>query len=218
MYVDRYARREGIKPGSLAVAVALNAAVIGALLFSAPVIEAIREKPPLITTNIPLDPPPPPPPEVQPSSEKRASARPERVDTSLTILPTTGDAYVAPPPLPLPPVLPPLPTGEVTVIDPPPPAPVLVEARLDPRYARDLQPTYPAGERRAEREGTATVRVTIGIDGRVAVADCVAATSDDFCRATRAQALSKWRFRPATRDGVAVEASKVMTVRFELES
>ena len=29
-------------------------------------------------------------------------------------------------------------------------------------------------------------------------------------------ALRKWRFRPATRDGVAVASTKVLTVRFTL--
>ena len=95
---------------------------------------------------------------------------------------------------------------------------MLVEARPDPRFARQMQPTYPPGERRAEREGVVTMRVTIGRDGRVLNADCVSATSDEFCRATRLHALAKWRFQPATRDGVAVEATKELTVRFQLES
>lgn len=219
MYADRYSRPEGIKPGSLVVAVAINAAVIGALVFSAPVIEAIRDKPSLAITNIPLDPPQPPPPEVQPQTDARSTSAPERVATSASIAPALSDTFVALPPLPPLPTLPSLPPGNLVAIDPAPPAtPVLVEARLDPRYARDLQPAYPAGERRAEREGSATVRVTIGTDGRVTAAECVSATTDAFCRASTEQALRKWRFRPATRDGAAVEASKVMTVRFELES
>ena len=105
---------------------------------------------------------------------------------------------------------------EAVAVDPPIAPPVLVAATVDPRYARDLQPEYPAGERRAERTGTVTVRVTIGRDGRVTAAECIASASDAFCRATRAQALSKWRFRPATRDGVAVESTREMTVRFQL--
>jgi protein TonB len=60
--------------------------------------------------------------------------------------------------------------------------------------------------------------VTIGADGRVATVECLSATTTEFCRATRQQALAKWRFRPATRDGVPVTATKDLTVRFELES
>jgi protein TonB len=36
----------------------------------------------------------------------------------------------------------------------------------------------------------------------------------EFLAATRRQALAKWRFKPATLDGVAVESWKEMTVRF----
>lgn len=219
MYADRNARSSGVNAGSLVAAVAINAAVIGALVFSAPVIDAIRQRPTLRIENIPLDPPPPeavePPPRA--ATEQRAAATPERPDTSAALLPTApSDGFVVPP-LPLPPLPPIVPGGEITRADPPAP-PVIVDARPDPRYARQMQPVYPPGERRAEREGQVTVRVTIGSDGRVLAAECLAATSAEFCRATRQQALSKWRFQPATRDGIATEATKEMTVRFELLS
>ncbi len=221
MYAHRHVQAAGLKPASLVVAVAINAAVIGALLFSTPVIEAIRDKPPLTIINIPIDPPPPPVPEPRPSPDQRAASRPDRVATSSPVVPTTADTFVALPPLPLPPLpplpLPTLPNGSTTA-EPPRPDPVLAEARVDPRYARYLQPAYPPGERRAEREGLATVRVTIGSDGRVIAAECVTATTAAFCDITRAQALSKWRFMPGTRDGAAIESVKVMTVRFRLES
>ena len=217
MYADRHARPEGIKPGSLIVAIAINAGLIGALMFVTPVFDTIKEKKPFQIVNIPDDPPPPAEPvEEKPQPDARTTARPEHIAAATSIVPTTSD-FLLPALPPLPP-LPPIPAGEAVRVDPPVAPPVLVEARLDPRYARDLQPSYPAGERRAEREGSATVRVTIGSDGRVTAAECVSATSDAFCRVTTAQALAKWRFRPATRDGAAVEASKVMTVRFELKS
>ncbi len=57
----------------------------------------------------------------------------------------------------------------------------------------------------------------IGTDGRVKRAERVSAASDAFWAATERRALDKWRFRPATRDGVPVEAWRTMTVRFELE-
>lgn len=218
MYADRYAPPAGIKSGSLIVAVAVNAGVIGALVFVTPVFEVIKRDRPLITTNVPIDPPPPPEPlEMQPQRSDRTQARPEQVSTSTSIVPINDSDYLLPPPLPPLPPLPSVPPVEFATVQPPV-APVLVEAQVDPRYAGDLQPTYPAGERRAGREGFATVRVSIGGDGRVSAAECLSATSEDFCRTTRAQALSKWRFRPATRDGAAITASKVMTVRFKLQS
>jgi protein TonB len=220
MYADRHARPEGIKPGSLTIAIGINAALIGGLMFASPAVELIKERT-LSITNVPIDIPPPPPPvpiEPEVSSQARDAAQPEQIAATIPIV-TSGASDFVLPPLPLPPLPPlPLPTGNATRVDPPVAPPVLVEAQPDPRYARDLQPQYPAGERRAEREGSVTVRVTIGPDGRVTGAECVSATTSAFCQVTLAQALAKWRFRPATRDGVAVESSRVMTARFELES
>jgi protein TonB len=98
----------------------------------------------------------------------------------------------------------------------PPHVPVLVGARPDPRFARALQPDYPPSERRAEREGRVTVRVLVGIDGRVKQIELVSAASDQFFEATRRQALEKWRFTPATRDGIPEEAWRTMSVTFVL--
>jgi protein TonB len=65
-------------------------------------------------------------------------------------------------------------------------------------------------------EGFATVRVLIGTDGRVKQVEAVKASDPAFLDATRKQALAKWRFLPATRDGEAVESWREMTVRFQL--
>lgn len=92
--------------------------------------------------------------------------------------------------------------------------PVRHEARL---IGNDLQPPYPAAEQRAQREGVVRIRVTIGPDGRVTAVERLSATSDAFWLATQRQALSRWRFRPATLDGHPVEGSQVMTVQFRLE-
>jgi protein TonB len=51
----------------------------------------------------------------------------------------------------------------------------------------------------------------------VKAAESVSATSPAFFEATRRQALSKWRFKPATRGGVPQESWKTMSVRFEIK-
>jgi periplasmic protein TonB len=94
--------------------------------------------------------------------------------------------------------------------------PVFKNARLDPRYASVLQPSYPGDMIRAGMEGTVTVRVLIGPDGRVKAIEAVRADDESFLAATRKQALGKWRFIPATRDGAPVESWREMTVRFQL--
>lgn len=104
----------------------------------------------------------------------------------------------------------------VVLPPPPPPAPVRHAAEFDPRYASALQPPYPGSEQRAGREGHVQVRVTIGPDGRVTAVARLSATSEAFWEVTRQQALSRWRFRPATVDGRPVEDSKVLNLTFRL--
>lgn len=94
--------------------------------------------------------------------------------------------------------------------------PVFKGAQVNPRYTGALQPAYPPGMVREDREGVVTVRVLIGIDGRVKALEALKADAPAFLEATRKQALSKWRFLPATRDGEPVESWREMTVRFEL--
>lgn len=97
------------------------------------------------------------------------------------------------------------------------PEPVLVAASIDPRFRDRFQPAYPPASRRAGEAGSVVVSVLVGADGRVADADV--ARSSGYARLDSAavrQALSAWRFRPATRDGVAVESRHQITVTFVL--
>lgn len=96
------------------------------------------------------------------------------------------------------------------------PDPVLTTAKVDPRFARSLQPAYPPGKAREGAEGKVVVRVLISTEGRVKRVDPVRFDDAAFLEATTKQALSKWRFVPATRDGVAVESWREMIVRFEM--
>jgi len=218
MYADRYGKT-GIKPGALTVAIGLNGAVLAALIFSAPEVIRRLEPAPLVTTNIPITEPPPP-------------------ETPEKIVPKIKQVVIVPPPLERPtatdPVAPPRtdytpPSGTAgsetgvaggtgTIVAPyvPPHQPVTVGSKVDPRYAKFLQPDYPPGERRMGREGKVVVRVLVGIDGRVTQVELLSAASDAFFAATRKQALSKWRFTPATRDGVPQEDWRIMTVTFVL--
>lgn len=219
MYANRYPSSSSrFNPAGMGAAIAINAAVVAALMFAAPHVMPKRDLTPTTIWNVPLDEPPPPEPQPQPLSppvEKIFTPVPpldiprqpvESLDTTSTppIAPA-GDVIGKADPLPLP-------------VDPPlPPLPALVEPSVDQRYAADLQPMYPPAERRAGREGSVTIRVLIGVDGRVKEAQQVRATSDDFWRATLDRALAKWRFKPGTRGGIPVEAWRTMTLRFVLK-
>lgn len=219
MYADRYGKT-GLKPGALSVAIGLNGAVLAALIFSAPEIVTRLDPKPFTAINIPIPIPPPPDPvkqQIKPKIERAVIdppplQRPERTDP---IAPTKTEF-----------VLPAGPSGldggvagsTGTVVPPylPPHQPVTIGAKVDPRFARFLQPDYPPGERRMGREGKVMVRVLVGIDGRVTQVELLSAASDAFFAATRKQALEKWRFTPATRDGVPQQDWRVMTVTFVL--
>ncbi|CAN5403090.1 hypothetical protein BH10PSE12_BH10PSE12_14520 [soil metagenome] len=203
-------------PIGIGGAVAVHAVVVGiVLLMPAQIIE--RFTPPIMwTRNIALPKPPPEQPRV--ADPVRTNPIPERVESTvpdkpLVDLPTDvgidltggttfpGDGLGA---------------GTGTVIEPTR-APVLADALPDPRFASDFQPDYPASMQRAQEEGKVTVRLRIGPDGRVLAVEKLFATTEAFWEVTQRQALRKWRFRPATRDGVPVEGVRTMTVHFRLD-
>lgn len=107
-------------------------------------------------------------------------------------------------------------SADATIL--PMPEPVIVNARPDPRYMQDFQPDYPTNLQRLDLEGSVTVRVKIGADGKVKAVQMVSASHEDFFKATERQALRRWRFKPATRDGEPVESWREMTVHFRMES
>lgn len=98
----------------------------------------------------------------------------------------------------------------------PSPTPVLVDPVLS-TGVRELQPPYPSQLLRIGTEGKAVVRVLVGTDGRVRQVAVISADDPLFAEATERHALRRWRFKPATRDGVPVESWKQLTVRFEIK-
>lgn len=213
-FSGRYDPGAGHRPLAAALAIGVPALLVAAVALSPMVIDRPPKAETQEWTSIFL--PEPKPPEARPDPRPQ----PERRDISLTTVPTklppaANDRvevetrpYVAPAGSG---------TGPAVAEEVPPPArPPLVTAELDTRFAGAFQPDYPANERRREVEGVARVRVLIGTDGRVKAVELISADSPGFFEETRRRALAKWRFKPATRGGVAEESWKVMTVRFEL--
>jgi len=206
-------------PVGMGAAILVNGSIILAVALS-PIVTEYVPGPTIITgTNIEDKPPPPPDKPVEKQQAKKAEPifAPERkfdtktpVDTGMTT--TTRE------------------TDTVTTIDgnggddftetvrelPKPPIPIFKAAFRDPRFVRDFQPEYPVGKLRLEIEGSVTVRVLVGTDGRVRQVQVIRATDPDFARATEKQALKAWRFKPATRDGTLVEDWQTLTVRFDI--
>lgn len=196
-------------PAGLAAVVALHGAALSALILFPPKF-IIKEMPTFIVDSIPADKPPPPVPDTPPPPQQ-AVTRPESVVTTTTTVRPVDLTRIVDDPGPI--VV--TPRIEPAIV-PVKPEPVLTEATVDPRAA--FQPDYPPRLARQDIAGKAVVRVLIGADGRVKAVEMVSATDPAFFEATRKQALRFWRFKPATRDGVAVESWRTMTVRFEMKA
>jgi protein TonB len=201
-------------PFGIGATIAVHAAAVGVfLMLPKEVIETVLPGP-FITHAIPLDLPPPPPKEnrqedkkpLQHEQTQKPFARDPIITNATDNILKGGDI-----------VLPPVGDGGNGVMIDPPSDPVLTDALPDPKAMRDFQPTYPPSMQRAQAEGKVTVRVRVGADGRVLAVEKLFATNDAFWEVTERQALRKWRFRPATRDGVPVEGVKIMTVHFKLD-
>ena len=216
MYADRYQRAKP-NPVSLTAAIGINAALVAALLLSVPEFKKVIDTP-IEAYAVPDTPPPPlEVPKVKPKPDARTPTRPDIVTPQPKVADLPGEATVttvdARPSFPA--DLGPATAGTGVTIDPPRPAPVMVEATPD--ALAPFQPDYPPSGRREGVEGAVTVRVLIGADGRVKAVEQVRSIGDAFFAATKRQALSRWRFKPATRDGIPYESWRTMTVRFVLE-
>jgi protein TonB len=217
-YGDRYGAGPAFRPDSMTLALATTALPVLALAMGLQ-ISGVTESPTILNTyTVPPDQPPPPPDRIPPKSPAPPN---EIVYTPpiapvpippVNLTPTTSD----PPPLTPGPVIGTNPDPTPAVIPTPIAKPVMIGAFVDPRYQGLLQPPYPPEEQRAGNSGRVVVRVLIGTDGRVKQIEKVSAASDAFYAATERQALGKWRFKPATQDGVPIEQWKTMSLRFVL--
>lgn len=206
-----------LNPTALVAVFLINGLMAGAIILSVPSVTAAVFGPPIKVITIAQPPAPPPPP-----TPHRATKQANNVKTVITtppiadqIDPVVDKGFT----LPIGPdiLTGPLGTDIGPLVTPPPPTPaVLKGAKLDPRFAGNLQPVYPLGMLRLNLEGSVTVRVLVGADGRVKQVEPIKVTEEDFLKATREQAFKKWRFLPATRDGAPVESWREMTVRFQM--
>lgn len=218
MYADQRYTPRSPRTVSIAAALAVNGLVIAGLISFVP--NVIPRAPSGgIKIFEPVETPPPPEQAPKPRTE---------------VSPRQADPYIPQPLIPQPdqpqmqgsdvlPLDPPrsgpvVDPGPANIVEPPATLPPLIGAQQDSRFAQDFQPEYPAQELRAQRDGRVSVRVLIGVDGRVKAIEQVSATSPAFFEATKRQALGKWRFKPAARGGVPQESWKTMSVRFELKN
>lgn len=220
MTAEGFLNQKQRHPLAMAVAVSINVAAVTALMLAkmgAPVI------PPGAIDLINPTPDPPKPDETKldpPLKVPTAQATPHIPEQVIPADPLSAGGTIVG-------TEDPVPSGDSdgigTRIEPRPeptasPMPVITEPVPLPSAARDFQPPYPSQLLRMGVEGKAVVRVLIGADGKVKQVAIISADDPLFAEATERQALRKWRFRAAARDGVPIESWKQMTVRFEIRS
>lgn len=200
-------------PGAIGAAIAVHLIVAGAVILMPPqTFTPIEDWGKFPTRNIPLPPETKPDPPQKPQKQEKNPVQETRpishdpfdlgkVEKGPEIDTDTGGGTES--------------SGGTKTL-PPVHIPILIEAQPDPAYLPGFQPEYPGAMVRAQKEGKVTVRVHISAQGRVEAIDLIDASDPAFWRATRDQALRRWRFRPATRDGEPVPGERIMTVRFRL--
>lgn len=151
-------------------------------------------------------PPPPPPPKNLPPPPPPAYVPP--VDVPVSAAPA-ANAIAAVSNVPAPPPPP---------AAPPPAAPrEVVRTAAVVNAAACEKPEYPSASRRAEEEGTVTLRFLVGVDGKVIQAEVEKSSGykrlDEAARA----GLSRCAFKPATADGKPEQAWATMRYTWRLE-
>jgi protein TonB len=94
--------------------------------------------------------------------------------------------------------------------------PSIAAVRLE--YASAPPPAYPREELRRRIEGTVLLQVLVDVDGRPL--DVLVQQSSGNRRldeAARLQVLTRWTFRPAMQDGVAIQAMGLVPVVFKVQ-
>ncbi|MFT5287313.1 MAG: TonB family protein [Planctomycetota bacterium] len=90
-------------------------------------------------------------------------------------------------------------------------------ADVQPLLLEAEPPHYPAIARRKQWEGTTTCRIRVGVDGLVLGVEIEASSGFDALDHAAVEAVSKWRFMPGLRRGIAAEFALSHKVTFRLE-
>ena len=202
-------------------------------------VEAARLDPPKEAPPVPVPVPTPAPAPIPP-------ARPTKpVPAPVTEVPAPVDVVVQSKPVATPPAVsaPVPPPADVALQSPAPPAvaadaeaaaPEVLAAIAQPIRApvaraperseppalierSRVAPIYPRASRRAGEAGTVVLRLTVGVSGTVLATDVLSSSGFDRLDQAAQAAARQWRFSPGTRQGVPVELSIQVPIRFELQ-
>lgn len=89
-------------------------------------------------------------------------------------------------------------------------------ADAEPVLIRTVQPRYPTQARRANQEGWVVVSYNIDTEGNVGGVKVLDAQPRHLFDREAVDAVERWKFKPAMRNGVPVEASRQQRIVFKL--
>jgi protein TonB len=102
---------------------------------------------------------------------------------------------------------------------PTPPMPTGIDRAAVSIAGTHTVPPYPPIARRLGVEGTVTLRLTVGTDGRVSAAEIVtSAGREDLDQAAKGWILAHWRYRAALKDGTPAPAQLLASVTYSLKN
>jgi protein TonB len=92
----------------------------------------------------------------------------------------------------------------------------LADVDRPPKPTLQVPPEYPYRARRRGVEGSVELRFTVTRDGRVTAIDVVRAQPQHLFEESAKQAVTRWRFEPAMRDGKPVDVRVQVQLDFKL--
>jgi protein TonB len=195
---------------AISASIALNVAALALLLRPPEFVQqaAQTDPPPITIITQQVKPPEPPPVPVIRQHVQQLPVQPQPVQRQQTITQVIfPDATPVSIPVDPNPVI-----GTVTPPQPPQP----IEASLTPIVSP--APTYPPIALRDGITGTVELELLVGVDGRVVEVHVTHSSGNrQLDNAAREQVLRSWRFQPAMRDGVAVQALGRVPIMFTLD-
>ena len=219
-----YGQGRRISPVSIAVVLAVHAALFAALVTLDVVPVGKAKSAPTVVEMVSL--PPVPPPSAPPPPVAREVPEPlAPIQTPVVAPPPIVRTVAAPPPVlaaPQPTPSPPAPVAKAAAPSPAPPAPV----DAGPVKAGDLSskmiafdpPKYPIESRKKKEQGIVLLSVLLDTSGRVE--DLSVAKSSGHKRLDKAalHAVRRWRWSPTIRNGTPVMVRGSVQIPFVLTS
>jgi len=86
-----------------------------------------------------------------------------------------------------------------------------------PLVTKRVDPAYPFEAKRRRQEGDVLLQFIVTKEGKVAMPRVLRSVPTGLFDESALRAIRKWRFRPATKAGKAVDVSIIAPLRFELE-